>query len=197
MQKLIMSIIAVLFVLLVESAQADSMRCSNYIVENGDTKGDVLFKCGEPVSQSEYQEQLREGVDQSREVRTTFIFNDWVYNFGPDRFMQIVTFRNGRVVEIRSGDYGYSIKGGVDTCRDGQLLREGYTLAEVELKCGHPAYRERSSGIVIDKLDRHTGLRRTISIDEWMYNFGPTTFIRYLRFENGRLVKIETGGYGY
>lgn len=33
--------------------------------------------------------------------------------------------------------------------------------------------------------------------EEWTYNSGPTQFIRILKFENNRLVGIETGGYGY
>ena len=36
-----------------------------------------------------------------------------------------------------------------------------------------------------------------ILIEEWTYNLGPTRFIRYLIFENGRLVDIKTGDYGF
>lgn len=197
MEKLRIVRFLVLLLLLTTSAYAGSMRCANQIVTNGDTKADVRLKCGEPVSQSEHQEQLREGIDQEREVRTTFVFNDWVYNFGPDQFMQIVTFKNGRVVEIRSGSHGYAARGSVDMCRDGQLLNTGDTAAEVELKCGAPVNRETRDDTVIDKLDTRSSLRRTIAIDEWTYNFGPKKLILNLRFENGRLVKTETGGYGY
>ena len=36
-----------------------------------------------------------------------------------------------------------------------------------------------------------------VKIEEWTYNFGPERFIRTLTFENGELVDIETGGYGF
>ena len=36
-----------------------------------------------------------------------------------------------------------------------------------------------------------------VTVEEWEYNLGPGSFIRYLRFENGRLIKITTGDYGY
>ena len=36
-----------------------------------------------------------------------------------------------------------------------------------------------------------------IRVERWTYNFGSTQFIRYLRFENGVLKKIEIGEYGY
>ena len=38
---------------------------------------------------------------------------------------------------------------------------------------------------------------RIVRVEEWVYNQGSSRLIRYLRFENGRLKKIETGGYGY
>ena len=39
--------------------------------------------------------------------------------------------------------------------------------------------------------------KELVTIEEWEYNFGPNRFIRYLRFENGRLVRITEGDYGY
>ncbi len=36
-----------------------------------------------------------------------------------------------------------------------------------------------------------------VTIEEWEYNQGPNRFIRYLRFENGRLTRVTTGDYGY
>jgi hypothetical protein len=40
-------------------------------------------------------------------------------------------------------------------------------------------------------------LKEYVTIEEWEYNLGQGSFIRYLRFENGRLRKITTGDYGY
>jgi Protein of unknown function (DUF2845) len=37
----------------------------------------------------------------------------------------------------------------------------------------------------------------SVSLEEWTYNFGPTVFIRYLLFENGRLKEITLGDKGY
>ncbi|MHB8789007.1 MAG: DUF2845 domain-containing protein [Desulfobulbaceae bacterium] len=38
---------------------------------------------------------------------------------------------------------------------------------------------------------------KIVRVEEWVYNLGSSRLIRYLRFENNRLKKIETGGYGY
>ncbi len=39
--------------------------------------------------------------------------------------------------------------------------------------------------------------KELVTIEEWEYNFGQSQFIRYLRFENGRLRRITIGDYGY
>jgi hypothetical protein len=36
-----------------------------------------------------------------------------------------------------------------------------------------------------------------VSVEAWVYNFGPNKLMRRLRFENGVLAQIETLGYGY
>lgn len=33
--------------------------------------------------------------------------------------------------------------------------------------------------------------------EEWQYNFGPTKFMRFLRFRNSRLVSVRTGPHGF
>ena len=95
---------------------------------------------------------------------------------------------------------------------NGQLVSEGDTaLYEVRSACGDPvneAHRTEFrtikswvNGPCVQAGDRlHCGraVERTIEvdIDEWIYDFGPHEFIRYLTFENGKLVSIKTGDYG-
>jgi hypothetical protein len=78
-----------------------------------------------------------------------------------------------------------------------ELVTEGDIAAEVYLKCGEPLWRDRHVEEGLD-LTRH-GIPRTvyIEVEEWLYNFGSFSWMYYLRFENGKLVKIETRGYGY
>jgi len=40
-------------------------------------------------------------------------------------------------------------------------------------------------------------VKELVTVEEWEYNLGPTRFIRYLQFENGRLIRIIDGDYGY
>jgi hypothetical protein len=36
-----------------------------------------------------------------------------------------------------------------------------------------------------------------IPVDVWVYNLGPSKLMRRIRFEDGRVVAIDTLGYGY
>lgn len=83
-----------------------------------------------------------------------------------------------------------------------KLVRKGAHPVEVINKCGEPVYVEESveyRSVAID--NRQAGLYRQhdvpIKIEEWTYNFGPHRFMRLLRFEDGKLLTIESIGYGY
>jgi hypothetical protein len=95
-----------------------------------------------------------------------------------------------------------------------KLVSEGDTRDEVSHKCGEPtsvdSWEEeriqRDFGSVRHydpRTDRHEWSRDPflvkvqVKIELWTYNLGSTQFTRYLRFENGILVEITTGGKGY
>jgi len=88
-----------------------SMRCGTLLVSLGDTKLETLLKCGEPV----WRETVADGYGPSfyfrRDGRTfrtySGFFEEWTYNFGPQQFMRILRFQNGRLVDIQLGEYGY------------------------------------------------------------------------------------------
>ena len=77
-------------------------------------------------------------------------------------------------------------------CPDGSLILVNDRISEVRKKCGPPTEASRRQerigwGYVLE----------TVEIEEWTYNLGPTSFMTYLTFENGRLTRIESGEYGY
>lgn len=73
----------------------------------------------------------------------------------------------------------------------------GQTKEEVKIKCGAPIWTEkRRESLRVEK--RPQGRRRSSqTIEEWYYNPGPQALVRILQFENGRLARIDTGGYGW
>jgi hypothetical protein len=88
-----------------------SMRCGTVLVSLGDTKLETLLKCGEPV----WRETLAGGCcpgsylrrDGRRFKTYSGFFEEWTYNFGPQQFMRILRFQNGRLMDIELGGYGY------------------------------------------------------------------------------------------
>ncbi|GBD99517.1 hypothetical protein BMS3Abin07_01554 [bacterium BMS3Abin07] len=78
-----------------------------------------------------------------------------------------------------------------------KLVSIGDTVAEVTMKCGKPFWKEQHKEKVVTDGNTDKKYIVTIIVDEWTYNFGPQDWLYLLRFENGKLVKIETLGYGY
>ncbi len=81
-------------------------ECGDRIISRGESKGEVLAKCGDPFYRTSHDEELWEpmGVGGSRKVVVTV--EEWTYNFGPQRFLRIITFKNGQVFDVRTGNYG-------------------------------------------------------------------------------------------
>lgn len=81
-----------------------------------------------------------------------------------------------------------------------QLVLIGDRFHDVLNKCGEPDAREERPERRYFRVFREGGffeVLQEVTVEEWTYNLGPSMFIRILRFENGRLVEIETGEYGY
>ena len=116
-------------VLFADLATAEStMRCGRSLVSRGDSQGEVLTQCGEPVFASQ-RSIYRSGIP-NRQFRSLSIGNNyftditnweliqhnrstvevpvdiWTYNFGPRYFMREVTFIDGRISTIKTLGYG-------------------------------------------------------------------------------------------
>jgi Protein of unknown function (DUF2845) len=84
-----------------------------------------------------------------------------------------------------------------------KLVTEGDTRAEVSNKCGDPTDVDRSTIMVQPTMWVHgrpvavgNGLVE-VPVETWLYNLGPHQFMRRVHFQDGRVVSIETLGYGY
>jgi hypothetical protein len=64
---------------------------------------------------------------------------------------------------------------------DQESIMIGETEFQIKTACGEP----------------DTILMKGLAKKVWIYNFGPTKFIYYLTFVNGRLARIQVGEYGH
>ena len=101
-------------------AHADSMRCGNKLVASGDAMYLVESKCGAPVDKQHRTEMRTENIwvaapcrvpgqancGQMLQRTVEVAIDEWIFDFGPQKFTQRVTFEQGRLVSVVAGDYG-------------------------------------------------------------------------------------------
>ncbi len=114
MKKFILSLSFFIIFPLLTTVDAFALRCGSNIVDIGDTKLDVLRKCGEPTFQEQWEEEdlitHDTEIDRLGEHRIRKVIvpvDEWTYNFGPTRFVYILTFKKGRLVDIQTGEKGF------------------------------------------------------------------------------------------
>ncbi|HMJ15239.1 MAG TPA: DUF2845 domain-containing protein [Polyangiaceae bacterium] len=107
--------------LFVGNAQADSLSCKNRIVSSGDSTYQVRSVCGEPDATTRRIEvrTVRHSVPVPcqggqrcwRTVERTIdvTIEEWTYDFGRQRFIQYLTFEDGRLDRVQSGSYGHKL----------------------------------------------------------------------------------------
>lgn len=72
----------------------------------------------------------------------------------------------------------------------GSLVRTGDRMFDVRRACGEP-----DVAVTLHSVATSAGL---VPVEEeWQYNFGRQRLIRFLRFQNGRLTQIRSGGRGF
>jgi len=94
-------------------------------------------------------------------------------------------------------------------CND-RLVTSGDTLYQVRSLCGEPddarhrveyrTVRVRRPGTCVQGQGPCTSeVEQTIEvvIDEWTYDFGKNRFLKFLCFEQGKLVRVTEGSYGH
>lgn len=96
--KILIVVITASF-LLASITQADSFRCGSRVVSTGDSKADVIIKCGPP----DYSEVTSVEATGSSVIK----IESFYYNCGEGRFTRVLIFRGSTLVGIRSsGNYG-------------------------------------------------------------------------------------------
>jgi hypothetical protein len=172
-------------------------RCEGKIISVGDTSGELIAKCGEPDWKQSSTEEIITTIDKDTTKKILIAVEEWTYNLGPDRFMRIFKLKDGRVVEMRIGDYGYAEGGASQSQCGAQSVSVGDSALEVMAKCGEPAWKDERQEIIRERLDDETERKVYIKVEEWTYNFGPNQFLRIFTLRNGKVTNIQTGNRGY
>lgn len=227
--KILQTAAVLLAGILILPSDAFALSCGNRIVDIGDRKIEVFQKCGEPTFIEKWKTESTTLIEKktrksskdrltsqesTQETKTEYI-EEWTYNFGPNRFIQFLTFTNDRLTAIEAGSYGFKgdFPTDFDKTRCGDLVRKADRKIEVIIKCGEPAFEstrteEKSTSkidskkvgdrkIVINKSTEYQEDKFFLTITKWSFNFGPNYFLQFITFENGKVIKSEHGDYGY
>jgi hypothetical protein len=105
--KKLLGITAILLFGFASIAAGDSFRCQDRIVKTGDSKMDVIGKCGTPdYSEIVADESVSTGSHRYKSKTKTKKVEKLYYNCGSGRFNRILTFVGGKLETIETGDYG-------------------------------------------------------------------------------------------
>jgi hypothetical protein len=122
-----MLLLSLIFLMPEISAADNTFRCGSKLVSTGDSKYQVLAKCGKPsytekrrekkIKRDLYQDlfpplgyQGRREQEKYREplfVEEYVNVEEWTYNRGPNSLLTILTFENGKLVDVETDGYGY------------------------------------------------------------------------------------------
>lgn len=84
-----------------------------------------------------------------------------------------------------------------------KLVTRGDISAKVAALCGPPTHIEHSSiyrastAWVAGQVNQGATTTIEIPVEIWLYNLGSDKLMQQIRFEDGRVVNIESLGYGY
>ncbi len=101
------------FLSLVAASPAFAFRCGTKLVTEGDTRSEVIQKCGDPVEidrRSIFRQPLYWIHGRPYNIGSALVeipVEIWIYNFGPSKLMRQVRFVDGKVDQIETLGYGY------------------------------------------------------------------------------------------
>jgi len=178
-------LVLLLAALLADQAVA-GFRCDGGLVKRGDRQFEVRDACGEPTVVVPLHTAY---TIQHGQVP---ISEEWQYNFGPNRLMRFLRFRDGRLVQVRTGKHGFRTPS--SNCRP-QHIEKGMTQMELEAHCGEPRSMELRITNQRYRVDRLGQVYRAgTPAEDWIYDFGSNRFVRIVTLINGRVVNIERSG---
>ena len=119
MNRIAITILVAFLLLIFSNSITFAFRCGSKLVSIGDTKVEVLAKCGEPTLKEEISYETKGDLRGSGRYRRRgrFTYQEkydevskkvekWYYDFGSHKFIRILTFVGGVLKKVEMGGYG-------------------------------------------------------------------------------------------
>jgi len=122
LKALCCAIVTGLLLVALSQEPALAFRCGTKVVSIGDTKSEVINKCGEPddIQVWEVERARKRHYKSSPSPDTTpdtsgksysskvhVVVEEWLYNRGRQKFLRLLRFENGRLTKIEIGNRGF------------------------------------------------------------------------------------------
>jgi hypothetical protein len=173
----------------------DSIRCGNRIVERGRPQAEVEQLCGAPS----YRDRR---IDARSPYGNTYDMADvWYYNRGPGQLIRELVFRDGRLDDVQSDGYGF-VEPQTHQCQPSDIV-VGMSKYRLVTFCGEPLSKQAMNIEAPVVMGPRAGLPRggawvtPVYREQWVYNFGPSYFMREVTIDNGTVTEIHNGDRGY
>jgi hypothetical protein len=112
MRRMVMmaSVLSVM-VLAVTVGSALGLDCHGRLIVIGASPWEVKERCGEPSDIEEVMKHIPQRAYDLTSQTYGYILvpvqqSIWTYNFGPTRFVYYLTLQEGKLIDIKTGDYG-------------------------------------------------------------------------------------------
>lgn len=165
---------------------AHALRCGTRLVTAGDLDFQVRERCGSPYWIEEHYQTIVAG-DERIEVAQPIEYSAWYFNFGSNRLLVRLLFRDGRL--MREDTLGRGVDELGAACNPARLSA-GVSSGELVAYCGEPATRRVQPVLVSRRLGadlyRQTDIRR----EDWVYDFGGD-FVYLLHLARGLVEAVE------
>lgn len=168
------------FLLLVASP-VHAWRCSDGLVNIGDSTGQVRKKCGPP-------DYIFVATGMQRRGKFAAVDEYWYYNSGSQLLMRELQFHRGKLQTELTPAYGFTPDPRECTPQD---IRTGMTAYELAINCGKPkSKRDRYVRIG----GRGTGGKLMQHTQIWTYDFGSQYLLHKVTILNGHVQEQEVLG---
>jgi hypothetical protein len=89
-----------------------ALDCHGRLVVIGASPWEVRERCGEPTALEDVMKYIPQRAYEPTSQTYVYILvpvqqSIWTYNFGSTRFLYYLTFQEGKLIDITTGDYGH------------------------------------------------------------------------------------------
>ncbi len=173
--------------LLALAPTAHALRCGSDLVKSGDYDFQVRDRCGDPFWIEDHYQIIASDADVAVQTVLQVTYTAWFYNFGPNRLLVRLLFRNGRF--LREQTLGRGVQDIGDSCGPAKFIR-GMSSGELIAYCGEPLSSNSQPVARVRRLAPGTYSEIDTFLEDWVYDLDET-FLYVVHLRNGHTDSVE------